>query len=161
MPTYGLTNSGPVRRGPLRAVVTIWVVVNLVNALQAAAFVTRAGRPEVQRAVGMVIAVLAIPATASLVAFVKGSAGWRFLVGPLVFDAFVVLLLVVEYALGVEFRSPARLEILIPFLTLFFGSIFLMGAPMYRLNRRLWAVTALTTIVHLGAMSYAMQSGVA
>ena len=53
-----------------------------------------------------------------------------------------------------------RLEVLIPFLSLFFGSIFLMGATMYGINRRLWTVTAATTTALLPAMLYAIGKGV-
>jgi hypothetical protein len=43
---------------------------------------------------------------------------------------------------------------------LFFGSIFLMGLPMFRMNRRLWLVTAATTVLLLGSMGIAMRMGV-
>jgi len=44
---------------------------------------------------------------------------------------------------------------------LFFGAIFLMGPPMFRLNRRLWLVTVLTALLLLGSMGVAMRKGVA
>ena len=55
---------------------------------------------------------------------------------------FVALMVVVDYAWPVEFRSPPRYGILVPYLLLFFGSILLLGLPMFRLNRRLWLVTS-------------------
>jgi hypothetical protein len=141
-------------------VLTIWVVVNLVNVLQAVGFVTRVSNWDVQQIVGIVIAGLAVPATLALVSFVRRGAGWRFYGGPLMFDAFVVLLVVVEYVLAIEWRSSGRLEVLVPLVSLFFGSIFLMGAPMLRINRRLWTVTAVTATALLSAMVYAMSKGV-
>ena len=60
---------------------------------------------------------------------------------------------------AIEWRAPARPEIAVPLLTLFFGSIILMGAPMYRLYRRLWTVTVGTTTLLLAAMAYAMARG--
>jgi hypothetical protein len=53
-----------------------------------------------------------------------------------------------------------RPEILVPFLLLFFGSILLMGLPMYRLDRRLWLVTVVTKILLLASMGAAIRSGV-
>ena len=48
-----------------------------------------------------------------------------------------------------------------PFLVLFFGSIVLMGAPMLRISRHRWYVTAVTTAFLLVAMGFAMSRGVA
>jgi hypothetical protein len=141
-------------------VLTIWVVVNLVSVLQAFGFVTRVSSWDVQRVVGLTIVGLAVPATLALVGFLRRRAGWRFYSGPLMFDAFVVLLVTVEYGLAIEWRSPARLEVLVPLVTTFFGSVFLMGAPMFRINRRLWAVTAATASALVAAMVYAMSMGV-
>lgn len=56
--------------------------------------------------------------------------------------------------------SPSRRSILVPYLVLFFASILLMGAPMFRLDRRLWLVTVVTTVLLLGSMGIAMGTGV-
>lgn len=157
---YRPPTTTPSRGIPGDAVLTIWVVVNLVNVLQAVGFVTRVSNWDVQRIVGIVIAGLAVPATLALVSFARRGAGWRFYSGPLTFDAFVVLLVVVEYVLAIEWRSSGRPEVLVPLVSLFFGSIFLMGAPMLWINRRLWAVTAVTATVLLSAMLFAMSKGV-
>ena len=85
--------------------------------------------------------------------------GWQW-IGPAVYIAFVALMVVVEYVWPVEFRSPARYGILVPYLLLFFGAILLMGLPMFRMDRQLWLVTVATTILLLGAMGIAMQKGV-
>ncbi len=50
---------------------------------------------------------------------------------------------------------------LAPFLGLFFSSILLMGAPMYRIDRRRWLVTVATTLVLIAAMVQAMTQGYA
>ena len=131
---------------PRRAILTVWVVVNLVNLLQAVGFVSRVQGNEIQRAAGIAIA--------------RRGTDRRFLIGPAVFDAFVVMQLVVEYWLEVEFRSPAVPAVLVPYVSLFFGSIILMGAPMFRINRRLWLVTVATSAALLSAMLFAMGRGV-
>ena len=69
-------------------------------------------------------------------------------------------MIAVEYIWPVEFRSPARYEILVPYLVLFFGSILLMGLPMFRMDRRLWLVTLATSILLLTSMVMAMRKGV-
>ena len=53
-----------------------------------------------------------------------------------------------------------RYDVLVPYLVLFFGSIVMMGVPMFRMDRRLWLVTAVTTALLLGSMGFAMYRGV-
>ena len=106
------------------------------------------------------MAALAVPAVVALAAFWRAGANWLQWIGPLVYVVFVALMVAVEYIRPVEFRSPARYGILVPYLLLFFGAILLMGLPMFRMDRQLWLVTVATTILLLGAMGIAMQKGV-
>jgi hypothetical protein len=147
---------------PRWAALTVWGVVNAVNVLQAAGFLSRVrtGSRAINHLLGYVIIALAVPATLALVAFGRARAGWLQWAGPAVYLAFIALMVVVDYAWPVEFRSPMRYGILVPYLLLFFGAILLMGLPMFRLDRRLWLVTVATTVLLLGAMGVAMRKGV-
>jgi hypothetical protein len=147
---------------PWWAALTVWGVVNAVNVLQVVGFLSRVrtGSMAINHLIGYVIITLAAPATLALIAFWRARAGWMQLVGPAVYLAFVVLMVVVEYIWPVEFRSPTRYDILVPYLLLFFGSILMMGLPMFRLDRRLWLVTVATTVLLLGSMGIAMRKGV-
>jgi hypothetical protein len=148
--------------GPWWAALTVWGVVNLVNALQAAGFLARVrtGSMAINHLLGYAMIALCVPAVLALVAFVRAKAGWLHWIGPALYLAFVSLLVCVDYLRPIEFRSPMRPEILVPFLLLFFGSILLMGLPMYWLDRRLWLVNVVTTILLLASMGVAMRSGV-
>ena len=147
---------------PWWAALTVWGVVNAVNVLQAAGFLSRlrAGRMTINHLLGYVIVALAVPAALALGAFVYARANWLLWVGPAVYLAFVVLMVVVDYLRPVEFRSPRRYGILVPYLLLFFGAILLMGLPMFRLDRQLWLVTVATTVLLLASMGIAMRRGV-
>ena len=147
---------------PWWAALTVWGVVNAVNVLQAVGFLSRVptGSLAINHLLGRVIIALAVPAMAALFAFVRSGAGWRHWIGPSVFLAFVAFMISVEYVWPVEFRSPMRYGILVPYLVLFFGAIFLMGIPMFRMNRPLWLVTVATTVLLLGSMGFAMSKGV-
>jgi phosphatidylserine synthase len=147
---------------PWWAALTVWAVVNAVNLLQAAGFVSRVrtGSMAINHLLGYGIVALAAPAAAALVALLRAGAAWLQWLGSAVFLAFVALLVAVEYVSPVEFRSPRRPEILIPYLLLFFGAILLMGLPMFRLERRLWLVTVATTALLLASMGVAMRKGV-
>ena len=147
---------------PWWAAITVWAVVNTVNVLQGVGFLSRVrtGSMAINHLLGYVIILLAVPATLALVAFERARAGWLHWIGPAVYLAFVVLEVAVDYVWQVEFRSPMRYEILVPYLVLFFGAILLMGLPMFRLNRPLWLVTVVTTGFLLGSMVVAMRRGV-
>jgi hypothetical protein len=134
----------------------------MVNILQGVGFLSRirTGTMAINHFLGYLIIALSVPATLSLIALVRARAGWLHWVGPAVFLAFVALLVVVDYLWPVEFRSPMRPEILVPFLLLFFGAIFLMGLPMFHIDRRLWLATVSTSAFLLGSMIVAMREGV-
>ena len=144
------------------AALTVWGVVNAVNLLQAAGFLSRVRTASmvVNHVLGYVIVALAIPAAIALVAFLRAKAGWLQWIGSAVFLTFIALMAVVDYIQPVEFRSPARPSLLVPYLVLFFGSILLMGLPMFRLNRGLWLVTVVTSMLLIGSMAVAMVNGV-
>jgi hypothetical protein len=148
--------------GPWWAAVTVWAIVNAVNVLQAAGFLSRlrTGSMATNHALGYGILALALPAAVAMGAFIRAKASWLSWAGPAVFLAFIALMTVVDYAAPIEFRSPPRPAILVPYLLLFFGSILLMGLPMFSLDRRLWFVTATTTALLLGSMTAARLAGV-
>jgi hypothetical protein len=150
------------RVDPWWAALTVWGVVNAVNVLQAAGFLSRVytGSRAINHLLGYAIVALALPAAVALVAFVRAGTGWRQWIGPAVYLAFVVFMVAVEYVWPVEFRSPTRYDILVPYLLLFFGAILLMGLPMFRMDRRLWLATVATTALLLGSMGLAMRKGV-
>ena len=141
---------------------TVWGVVNAVNLLQSAGFLSRVvtGSRAINHLLGYGVIALAVPASVTAIGFVRAQAGWRQWIGPAAFLAFVAFMILVEDIWQVEFRSPRRYDILVAYLVLFFGSILLMGLPMFRMNRRLWLVTVTTTVLLLGSMGVAMYMGV-
>jgi hypothetical protein len=147
---------------PWWAALIVWGVVNLVNLLQAVGFLSRVatGNREINHLLGYGIVALGIPSILTVFAFVRMRAGWRQWIGPLLFILFLGFMIFVEYVWQIEFRSPVRYDILVPYLLLFFGSILLMGLPMFRMNRQLWLVTVATTVLLLGSMVFAMYMGV-
>jgi multisubunit Na+/H+ antiporter MnhG subunit len=149
-------------QGPWWATLTVWGVVNAVNLLQSAGFLSRVltGEMAVNHLLGYVMIALAAPVSAAIIAFGRARADWPQWTGPAVYLAFLSLMIAVEYVWPVEFRSPPRYGILVPYLVLFFGAILLMGLPMFRLSRGLWLVTVATTALLLASMGAAMSKGV-
>jgi hypothetical protein len=150
------------RVNPWWAALCVWSVVNAVNLLQAVGFLSRIyfGSMMTNHLLGYGIIALAAPAVMAIIGFRHARAGWRHWSGPAVFSVFVAYMVIVDYIWPVEFRSPARDGILVPYLLLFFGAILLMGLPMFRMDRRLWLVTLATTVLLIGSMGFAMAAGV-
>jgi hypothetical protein len=149
-------------QGPLWAVLTVWSVVNAVDVLQSIGFLSRTTTrgTATNHRLGYAMIALAAPAALALVAFIHARAGWLQLSGPAVYLAFVALMIAVDYASPLEFRSPARYGILVPYLVLFFGAVVLMGLPMFRIDRGLWLVTVATALLLLCSMLIALRRGV-
>jgi hypothetical protein len=154
--------NGQTSVAPWWAALTVWGIVNAVNVLQAVGFYSRVrtGSMAINQILGYVMIALGVPAAIALAAFLRTEAHGLQWIGPAVYLAFLLLMIAVDYVWPVEFRSPARYDILVPYLLLFFGSILLMGLPMFRMDRRLWFVTAATTVLLLGSMGMAMRRGV-
>lgn len=147
---------------PWWAAITVWAVVNAVNLLQAAGFLSRvrSGNKAINYILGYMIIALAVPATFALIAFILTKSGWMLYAGPVVFIVFIAFMIAVDYVSPVEFRSPVRHGILVPYLLLFFGAILLMGLPMFGMDLKLWLITLITTLFHLVSMVIAMRNGV-
>lgn len=141
-------------QGPWWAALTVWAVVNAVNILQSVGFLSRirTGTMTLNRQLGYLMFALGVPAAIALVGFIRARAGLLSLLGPAVYIAFLTLMLVVDYVAPVEFRSPHLYGVLVPYLVLFFGSILLMGLPMYGTNRSYWLVTVVTSVLLIGSM---------
>lgn len=149
-------------QGPWWAALTVWGVVNAVNLLQTAGFLSRirTGKMTLNHRLGYAMFALGIPALVAIVGFTRAQASLLYWLGPAVYLCFLALMLVVDYVAPVEFRSPPAYGILVPYLVLFFGAILLMGLPMYQLNRSYWLVTVATSALLLGSMVWAMRKGV-
>ena len=147
---------------PWWAALTVWATVNAVCLLQAVGFLSRiaTGTRDINRVLGVAIFALALPAAAALAAFARAHAGWVHMAGPASFIVFCLFGLAVEDVWQVEFRDPVLPAVLVPYLVLFFGSIVLMGAPMYRMDRRRWLLTAASATILILSMLAAMRAGV-
>src|SRR5690606_9254574 len=93
------------RVDPWWAALTTWVIVNLVSLLQSAGFISRilTGSMAINHTLGYGIIALGIPSVVSLIAFISAGAGWQQWIGLVVFLAFLVLMIAVEYIWQVEF----------------------------------------------------------
>lgn len=149
-------------QGAWWAALTVWAVVNSVNVLQSVGFLSRVrtGTMTLNHRLGYAMLALGAPAAIAIVGFARSRAGLLSWLGPAVYLGFLALMLVVDYVASIEFRSPPVYGVLVPYLTLFFVAILLMGLPMYDLNRSYWLVTVATSAGLIGSMLWAMRKGV-
>lgn len=134
-------------------------MVNVVCILQAIGFATRGWAPQVEPILWAGIAAAAIPATYAIWLFARERSRLRFVIGPIVFDAFVAFLLALVLVAGIDWRDPADSPARVVYFALFFGSIVLMGWPMVRIDTRRATVTAVSVLVLVGALLYAQGVG--
>jgi hypothetical protein len=149
-------------QAPWWAALTVWAVVNAVNILQSVGFLSRVrtGTTTLNHQLGYAMFALGVPAVVAIVGFARVRASLLSILGPSVYLGFLALMLAVDYVAPIEFRSPPRYSVLVPYLVLFFGAIFLMGLPMYALSRQYWMVTVATSALLVGSMLWAMRRGV-
>lgn len=145
-------------RGPSAADVLVFVVVNVTAVAQTIGFFSRPSGPAVQSAMGVLVMAMAVPAAAALV--LEHGAGTPVRsAGIVMFIAFALMELMVDYVLDVEFRQPRNAAVLVPYLVLFYGSILLMGLSLFRASLVLWGITAITCAGLLAATVWAQLKG--
>lgn len=145
-------------RGLSTADTLVFLVVNVTAVAQTIGFLSRPSGPAVQSAMGVVIMLMAVPAAAALL-LDRSTANVVRYAGIVMFVAFALMELVVDYILDVEFRDPRDAAVLIPYLVLFYGSILLMGLSLFRVSLVLWGVTAVTCAALLAATVWAQVRG--
>lgn len=133
-------------------------LANAINVVVALMFWARLMRPAAEDRYGMVSIALGVPAAA------LGTAGiltdqpplaWLVVVG---WAAFALMAWLVDHVVAVEFRSPRRLGILVPFLVLFY--VPLLGMAIVQLSNGVvpWAITSVTFLGAFGLSLWSARS---
>jgi hypothetical protein len=80
-------------------------------------------------------------------------------IGAFVYTLFCILCFIVDYWKKIEFRNPKKLQILIPFLVLFYYSLLMMTLSIYQLGQFPWVLTSVLLFAQLGMAYYAGKHG--
>jgi hypothetical protein len=122
---------------------TIYAVTALaVQAVLCIHFAMRRWRPTVALRYGWVVYALAVPlAEVSVLMWLAGM-GTAYWLGGVVYLAWAILGYIVEYALKIEWRSPIRWPVFVPYVILFLATMMLYWWPLWPLCRPLWAAAA-------------------
>jgi hypothetical protein len=137
----------------------IFILAVLINVLSTFLFLGRIYWPAQTRVLGAITIGMGVPTFAlGLAAALQGYelGYWLF---PMLYSAFAVFALIVDYILDIEFRQPRRLGILIPFLLLYFISLIGMWGMLWNLGIVFWAVAGLTYFAMVASSIYAARRG--
>lgn len=130
----------------------VFVVANLVNLLMIAIFLSRAqGRKGVERALGIVLMALAVPAALAAGLNLLGGRDWWTIVLPGLLVVFLALELVLDYILKLDFR---RTRLLGPYLLLYYLALMGMIGYSFLVGKPYGFVTLVTYFLQLAATWY-------
>lgn len=87
---------------------------------------------------GFVVYILGLVYAYLSASLVEGGAHWGFWVGGVIYLAWGVFGLVVEYGKGIQWRNPPRWPILIPYITLYLAMVMFYWLPLASIARWMW-----------------------
>ena len=123
------------------------------NLLLACMFAARVHAPSLAGPLGVATLVTAIPAAGLIAANVTRARPLIESAPASLWIVFIVTTLMLDYVLHVEFRSPTRWGILVPFLVLYIASTTSLWAATWQHGTTLYLVTAVTFVLQ-GALSF-------
>lgn len=91
---------------------------------------------------GWIFYLFSIPAVIISILMLCSGKAWSFWVGGFIFLVWAIFGYVIEYQLGIKWRNPAVLPILIPYVLLYLGTIMFYWFPLGILSRPLWYIYA-------------------
>lgn len=89
---------------------------------------------------GWVVYALSIPAAGVSILLIREGIWWAYWAGGFLYLAWATFGYMVEYVLDIQWRSPVRWPILVPYVTLYLGACMFYWWPVGLLSRRLWFV---------------------
>jgi hypothetical protein len=95
---------------------------------------------------GRIVYALSIPAAAVSIIILLGGKSWSFWLGGFIYLIWAGYGYIVEYAKGIEWRSPIRWSIFGPYITLYPATVMFYWWPLALVNKPYWYVYALLFI---------------
>jgi hypothetical protein len=96
---------------------------------------------------GWIVYALCIPAAAISLLLLRGGKSWTFWLGGLLFVLFAAFGYWIDYVGQIQFRSPVRLSILIPYVVLYLATVMFYWFPVGILSRPLWYVYGVLFVI--------------
>ncbi len=135
----------------------LFLIINLFNLLTTVILLARTrGMAQLEYNLGLILAATIAPVGAIIILNYMNQREWWTTVLPLFFLAFLVLELVLDYVLKLNFRQTYMLW---PYLTLFYMSQFTMIGFSFLANKQYGYVTLVTYFILLVATLYTRMKG--
>lgn len=135
--------------------IAMFVIANLVNVLMIGIFLSRPkGLDRVEYVLGLILLVLGLPAAA--IAVLNGLAGreWQFIVLPALLVLFLMVELLLDYILKLDFR---RSRLLGPYLLLYYVALMGMIGYAFLVEQVYGFITLVTYFLNLAATAYSYR----
>lgn len=104
---------------------------------------------------GWIVYALSIPSAFLSILLLLNHEPWFYALGGLIYLAWAAFGYWVEYIRGIEWRSPIRLPILVPYITLYLGTVMFYWWPLAQLYKPLWylftGLFIVNTILNVGS----------
>jgi len=130
----------------------VFIITNLVNLLLIGIFLSRpSGLEKVEHILGLVMMGLILPVGLAVVLNALGKREWWTIVLPLLLILFLVIELLFDYILKLEFRKTALLW---PYLTIFYVGLMAMIGYSFQIGKSYGFITLGTYLLSLLATWY-------
>lgn len=129
----------------------VFIIANLMNLIMVAIFVSRVrGYPRLN-VVGVVWIIFIVLLTIATVLNIRGKREWWAILLPFLLVAFLILEVVLDYILKLEFRNTRLLG---PYLLMYYASILGMIGYAFRISKAHGFVTLITYFINQIATFY-------
>jgi hypothetical protein len=126
----------------------------LTQALVIANFAARNWRPSLEIEYGWLIYAMGIVAIPLAILFLAGRQPWYIVTAPIVYSVWAALGYSVDRCRQVEWRSPPRWSIFIPYVGLFMASQFFFWIPLWYIGLGYWVAYTVAYAVNTGLNFY-------
>jgi hypothetical protein len=96
---------------------------------------------------GWIVYALCIPAVAISVLLLLGGKNWSFWLGGFLFLLFAAFGYWVDYVAEIEFRSPFRVSIALPYVLLYLATVMFYWWPLALISKPLWYAYAVLFMI--------------
>ena len=96
---------------------------------------------------GWIVYALCIPALVVSILLLRGGKSWAYWAGGFLFLLFAAFGFWVDYVAKLQFRSPFRADVGIPFVVLYLATEMFYWWPLWNLSRPLWLAFAVLYVI--------------
>lgn len=96
---------------------------------------------------GWLVYALGVPAAVISIVLLLGGKSWSFWLGGFLFLIYAAFGYWIDYVQGIPWRSPLRVSIMIPYVTLYLATVMFYWWPLGLLSRPLWIVFGLLFVI--------------